>query len=1770
MSSRRASDTRSKSGRSSSASNPASYRQTQARQTPPPVTLTPEGQGNDLEPCAATASFLLYAQRNVILVLHHDTLSIERRFDLHREDVLWIAVDNVSERGSGRLAVSFDAGKTAIVWDILSGVEIARFSAYEHMRVAAFMRNGNIAFGNDQGNVILFEPSTSEHISARTIFDPITAIAPSADCRTFAIGYFNGSILIATLQPSFTILHTLNTTRAPSKISGLAWHGSSSKQQTDMLATQAQDGDLRVWSVPKGDHGAAPTIIRVLQRPESQLAGPCWFAWSKNGRLIQLADGETRAWDVRTKKVTYDIIPTIQGVAGMANYGPTATLFTLGRNHTVQQYDINPNTSPLQVATAQHAPANTPPTPPTDLLNERTKNAATEGQISLPVVFTDGESSADEGATMSPLQRIALEMDSLDAMESEIRDKIMPLSPSSHGGSVSSRSSGKASRRQRKYLYDKPDSSRASTTSGYEGTEFSFGGPSQVGRESMSIRSSTSYTSGTHHGRRSSNLRKEVLRSPEETKDTQLMELFPYTKARLREVAFRTPHYGEVARTPDLLQREMLSVVFGWNDDARSLIHEELAGQRPGSASAVLLSKWLGDIGADEMASLVGSESMTSSDWMLLALSSIGSDSKKKVGEAFVQRLLEKGDIHPAVAILLGLGEHNDAIEVYVSQGYFMEAVLLTCLTCSNDWGRISHLLRKWGENAVMNNEAELAVRCFSCTSIQTSAPWTSPRAQNEVFAAQQAREPQSAVDLSSPVSIPSRSGSGSARLTTKNASLKLITTFGDRGVPLQTGAGADPLTVVDPGTVTAGVTPIQHSAYPMSPGGLDPWRRRDGRMARDATSARTATPGGMRRKRLPSRTDIERAKQEAAEMATPLTAARDFAPQRTQSRTSSRRTSSVSSASLPEPTTALRPAVYDAEKLAPRAFGDTAEHLPSPAKGVFTRLREESRQRNTSRERKPDHLAVQVMDTVYAEARSPMTAGAVISPGGALQSGTLSPPLTGGSSKASAKGRSTDDKISSVEEARIARRNERAESRRRGESKRRTESRSGRTSSRMRDASENLGRGTPRYIPPAKRSPSSPVPMSPEEIAQATNKSKEVEPATTDDENFYKAALSPTGSHRSGRDSTRHDSTGNIADTVPQPLRSSGRAHTRPHSPERTDDPEERGRGRSENRVTGSSTRSPSSPLPVLSAKTYGGDREETQSDGQQRFRMRSQSASRQAHTDLQSRRQASRARSSSRRPKPEIPTIAESEVTNIVSEEQASQTSQNTDSSVANARPRTLSRKELAAKELEERRRSLARRPSAPAIPLPEHLSSSNNRPGLPRSHTELGDSPTSYMPPMSRSHTVDPDAMLKYNQQSKITGTSTPSAPIGLPATPRAMRHPRYMSTDPNERDAAPPVPFIPDKFSDLGSLSGSSLSQVTTSELSQASSVMTSSDQQKIFSSGESRSLVSESSDSVGPLLPSSVYGQKGPITRAATAPPEQHQAAHPLYRAGIPSTRRLSNVRKISPPDGLNSSEGGESMSSIDAALIGGSDTSNVIIIPEMPELAPPMLPELQHLNIPPPPPPPPVFPGHQANNSSGMINIAIDENAPTSGMESSGPTLPAPMSRDQPRSATASPTSHRRNAPSGDGFSSRMRNFGERMRSSSKNRTKSPPLDTSWRPAPYESVKTGYDYHPKSAQPGGPAPYESIPGPPSSHGHKRAESLTHATHRAQSPYEQAMAGQAVSPSTERINETTIPPSSLPGSRSGSVSGYRNPKEIRANMPPNQIQHGVYPRDGGFL
>ena len=113
----------------------------------PATPIDPRTEETDLEPCTATGSYLIYTQGSAIVCLHHDTLKLERRFEKHSEKVLLIAVDNASERGAGKFAVSYDAGLTAIVWDLHTGDEVARFISYEPLKVAAWQKNGNIAFG---------------------------------------------------------------------------------------------------------------------------------------------------------------------------------------------------------------------------------------------------------------------------------------------------------------------------------------------------------------------------------------------------------------------------------------------------------------------------------------------------------------------------------------------------------------------------------------------------------------------------------------------------------------------------------------------------------------------------------------------------------------------------------------------------------------------------------------------------------------------------------------------------------------------------------------------------------------------------------------------------------------------------------------------------------------------------------------------------------------------------------------------------------------------------------------------------------------------------------------------------------------------------------------------------------------------------------------------------------------------------------------------------------------------------------------------------------------------------------------------------------------------------------------------------------------------------------------------------------------------------------------------------------------------------------------
>lgn len=1109
----------------------------------------------------------------------------------------------------------------------------------------------------------------------------------------------------------------------------------------------------------------------------------------------------------------------------------------------------------------------------------------------------------------------------------------------------------------------------------------------------------------------------------------------------------------------------------------------------PGSAGGVLLSKWLGDLGADSLGSMLGTDSMTSSDWMLLALSAMGQDSQKKVGQAFVQRLLEKGDIHPAVAILLGLGEYNDAIEVYVSRKHYMEAVLLTCLLYPNDWKRQSYLVRKWGEYAVAHKQPELAVRCFSCTSLESAEPWTSPTAEGAVFAAQQENFH---AQLSPPLSPP---GAGMpSRL--KNSSLKLITTFGEKPPGLGALSTTDEQTPMN----TVNATPIAESA--LSPGGHRPWSR-TGRSTRDPSSARTATPGAYtKRRRFPSRSDGERSLQvddtpiiAPARRPTPQTAIdtrMDALPPLDLTLTAHKRPGSRASSAQQEPIL-LSAVAYDPSNAGSKP-ARLADALPSPAVGVFDGP-VEARSRNGSRSRKPEDLHLNLGSQIIKEG-IPSSRRTAPSPA----------PLTNASlnSLKSDKVRSIDEYISSLDEANHVARQQRAESRRREEQSRDRKPRSRQPSETR--STRSTGTGRVRYIKPAKRSPSSPVSMSPDENALYNSNA---DANNYQDERYY-SLTSPVESRQGrtrSRSKTRTEEAGARASSKAAQKRAASRTASRNVSRNRSRQPSPEGR------------RSPISPLP-MSHEGEDNANAELDRTREQRHRSKSRHAGERgtsARRDKSPDRRNLGDRPSSRHPQSRDPSVQPS--SRPVSPEMALKTRRPSQPSLPKLQTNNLTthaaqlaRKEAAARELEERRLSLARRPSAPVIPHPEELS--RQRHTLNRSVTDFTatTSPTYSLPSTSyadripRSQTVDPESLSRYQNGSRYTGSgaSTPTVRLGLPATPRAMRHPGYMgSADANDRD----VPAVPE-------LPKSTINSAVTPANNEAESLVT--------------------------LLPATTYGQ--PIARAASAPPEKFM---PQRRGSIGSNgshhrRKPSGGvahKRISPPI----------IASIDETL--NADDNQIIIIEDGPA-NPPILPQLQHLSGPPPPPPPPSMfqPGHKHSGSGGqgVINIAIEEEESSrNGTPLAGPPPPPLAPLDIPPVPSTSPQAHRRGRGSvSENIGSRFRQVTERMRSTSRSRNKSPPAQE-FTPSPYESVIPPFNFSRRESVSSAPSTSHIPPPPPP----PPVPSLNGSGQLME---------QVISPSQEKANPNLF------------ASYMRHPKEIRANMPPAQLQPGVMPVEGGMI
>ncbi|KAJ9247944.1 hypothetical protein DTO195F2_8983 [Paecilomyces variotii] len=1606
------------------------------------IPMTPQSQISDpFEPCASTASLFLYAQGPVILSLHHDTLAIERRFTQHGENIDFISVDNVSERGAGRLVVSYDVGQTAIVWDLFTGSEIARFASFEHLRVAAWMRNGTVAFGNGKGEIILFEPSTSEHKSISTISDPITALAPLADCQTHAIGYQNGSILLATLQPKFAILHALTIPRDPSPVVGLAWHASSSKQKSDMLATQTDDGDLRIWSVSKPPGNDAPRVIRALRRSEIYSLGPKWIAWSKNGRVVQYMDREIWAWDVRTKRVTYEPIPTIDDIRGVANYGPTASLFTLGPNHTVQQYDLE---YLAMVASVQHVPIEMPP--PLEVPRQ-----ASNSNPSL-------QAPADIKEDIPNTRQKQHEVDPIIGAPEKRAQTASPGSTKSRTNSMSSGASSGAGRGAFSPI----------SKSGRSGTTFSLtsGGNGPIPRQtSTSIAYTSSVSTSSATGNRSgSRLKNEVFRSPV---DKPLDDLFPFIRARLNDVPYKQqPALDEAHLTADDLRKRMLSLVFGWDNDIEELIRAELDQHVPNSRNAILLSRWLGNVDPDQTTSMMSSGSISATDWMLLALSQMsGQAQSNKIGQAFVQRLLESGDIHTSATILLGLGDRNDAIEVYVSRNRFLEAILMTCLLMPSDWQRQSYLVRRWGEHVVQDSR-QLAIRCFMCTGAEPSDPWTSPSApQVDTFPNlhEQKLSIETATDKNGPPSKTQTPSENNSRLTVKNSPLKLITSFGPQG----NSSFRFPGLKSDDGTPTnaPGITPIAESAVgesAFSPGGLGHFIPKSARSLDATLSARTVTPGGYARRRLPSIGETPIDVQPPAfpppkSLPTPVDSGSDKEKADRYDGDDGLRKNQVKEGSQQdkkpqeEPLLLLPSVRYEPGKETIERSPQTAVQTTAKESGTMERpssppvavldIQIESPENSNDFQSQSDlqsnepfrQVDYSSADTGVPHSQTPFqyqsdATSDARSPASTLHSyrSMKSPSISG---------RSLDQYISSLDEANYHARH-RAQTPR---GRRNTDADgSSRVPGRQRSASrEARGRTDDRPVLPPPRSPSSPVFMSLDKLSRYNT-------STDSFEGTYGARsdISKPRSRsrlRNGSSQIRTSSTAERRHRYPSKNKGSSRNRSR----QRSRDPSGRNRSSERDAFAFTLPARPTSPSVQDSNARLEPHFEESLrlvSIDRERRQSRHRSSSRRPERGTSARRETSPdrrlpiPRSSSPQPRERDASIRR-DLDRRTRERSVDSRWQIPSDGVSGGEsrrptpaPRTAkgsalerTRKELAAAELEARRLSLARRPSAPNIPLPGEIhhtkSASDSPPFTAVSFNQRA---------QAKSRTGTNNSSPEYPNSSD-SGSSKRSSgvPIGLPATPKAMRLPKYSS------DLPPDAPAAPEISDDAATSPGP-----------------TSPDQPERL--GRSR---------YGP-------SEKFEIGIPADLP------AHPYYKPEIPRSRSTSRTRfpghyrQNSRDWGVHGSPTYGSSPSVTVSIeetlansmqeAGSTDAQN-----------PPLIPELQHLNQPlPPPPAPGSREGQSPQNSTGTIDIAIDNDI---------------LAKSFPRAMTAAPTmtadskptreqrrmsfDHRRGRSINESFASKIRNFTDRMRSTSRNRyARSPPVDSSEQVSPYESIQiTSYD-----------------------------------------------------------------------------------------------------------
>ena len=624
------------------------------------------------------------------------------------------------------------------------------------------------------------------------------------------------------------------------------------------------------------------------------------------------------------------------------------------------------------------------------------------------------------------------------------------------------------------------------------------------------------------------------------------------------------------------------------------------------------------------------------------------------------------------------------------------------------------------------------------------------------------------------------------------------------------------------------------------------------------------------------------------------------------------------------------------------------------------------------------------------------------------------SPPTTGNSTRSakspSVSGRSLDKYISSLDEAQYYNQIQRSRTPQSMSNQSRDGySEKGRTARPRADRNDS----EVKTIPRAKRSPSSPVPMSPADLRRFNASVESFASA-------YQSQSSTTDPSRGGeRKSQGHRSSSKGQSKRRQ--RSQSRQEPVPEraSEQRRQDPRQQ-RGRSKTRKSDSEGSSPSSPRPLGRAEDDQGIDPALRLVAAQR-ELRHRSGSRrdgQPSRDVSPDRRKAGKRSRSRRTsdasanlprRTSIGSRTDRQTLNRQIEEMTSQRPyeaerQDSITSLPSTRYESSGatngryidhdrlKKELAAAELEARRLSLARRQTTPNIPTPGQ-SSSHIKSISTGDVNALSDS----------EYLREDDAASNSHHGSKNNGRGTP----------RAMPYP--------SRGQDPTIPDIPDHLETLLTANKYRPTEDLTRSISAPA--------------GEANHLG----------LP-----QKPPVDLPR----------HPAFDHRVISSRSNSKVREASRDRDASRDRGPrqeyEEQYPIDDRETVTTETTTLTL--------PPLLPQLQHLASPPPPPPAPLqlvsgslkaqYGADAVTNSSTSTltnghHQYNHNNTPqpygklalqTSNLDSNNPPIP-PMPMSATNYTSPSPQSHRRGRSGNDStLISKVRGIAGRMRSSSRGR----------------------------------------------------------------------------------------------------------------------------------